>query len=245
MPGPVLAISSQVAFAPVGNSAAVPALQAAGIEVLALPTIMLSNHPGLGTPSGIRMPAQTLTAMLEKLENLGALKNLSGIITGYFTDAEQVQAVAQYIARLKPNLYLCDPVLGDDPHGLYVAAPVAEAIRDHLLPLAHIITPNRFEREWLGPAGLKAAERITTSLPEGGKLITELVADGHTFRHETERQSGVPHGTGDLLSGLYLAARLHAKAPPQAFAQAMQKLESVITLSRGKPGLDLVAGLKP
>ena len=69
----VLAISSQVAFGPVGNSACVPALNAAGIEVIALPTILLSNQPALGKPSGIRVPAGTLSDMLEKLEALGAL----------------------------------------------------------------------------------------------------------------------------------------------------------------------------
>ena len=44
----ILSISSQVAYGPVGNSAAVPALQAMGHEVLAIPTVMLSNHPGHG-----------------------------------------------------------------------------------------------------------------------------------------------------------------------------------------------------
>ena len=48
MPRQVLSISSQVAYGPVGNSASVPALQAAGFTVSQVPTIILSNHPGLG-----------------------------------------------------------------------------------------------------------------------------------------------------------------------------------------------------
>ena len=56
----LLSISSQVAFGPVGNSAAVPALQARGHEVLAIPTIMLSNHPGHGPPAGFRTTADDL-----------------------------------------------------------------------------------------------------------------------------------------------------------------------------------------
>jgi len=58
----ILCISSQVAYGPVGNTAAVPALQAMGHEVLALPTILLSNHPGHGTPHAIRVPAHDLAA---------------------------------------------------------------------------------------------------------------------------------------------------------------------------------------
>ena len=242
----VLAISSQVAFGPVGNSACVPALNAAGIEVIALPTILLSNQPALGKPSGIRVPAGTLSDMLEKLEALGAFENLSGILTGYFADAEQVIAIARTIARLKPALYLCDPVIGDDPKGLYVPEAVAEAIRDHLVPLASILTPNHFEREWLNARKDVTAhipERITTSLPQGNALVTELVAAGQTHRHTTLRQDKVPHGTGDLFSGLYLAQRVKAVMPQAAFTQAMERLEKVIGLSIGKPGLDLLHGL--
>ena len=69
----ILAISSQVAYGPVGNSAAVPALQAAGDEVIAVPTIILSNHPGLGKPVGLRIPAPDVAGILGALDNLGVL----------------------------------------------------------------------------------------------------------------------------------------------------------------------------
>jgi pyridoxine kinase len=48
----ILSISSQTVFSPVGNSAAVPAMQELGHEVLAIPTTLLSNHPGLEGPVG-------------------------------------------------------------------------------------------------------------------------------------------------------------------------------------------------
>ena len=43
---------------------------------------------------------------------------------------------------------LVDPVLGDAGR-LYVAQETAEAIRDRLIPLADIATPNLFELGWL------------------------------------------------------------------------------------------------
>lgn len=232
----ILAISSQVAWGPVGNSAAVPAMMQQGAEVLALPTIMLSNHPGHGAPEGLAMPAATLAAMLARLEALGALEGLSGILTGYFANAEQVAAVAQFIPRQAHALYLCDPVIGDDPKGLYVPEAVAGAIRDKLLPLCHIATPNRFEREWLGD--IPAREILTTSLPDGDHLITRLEAEGETLTHRTLKRQHVPHGTGDLLGGLYLAARLEGP-PAKAFEKSMAKLEAVIARSADAPGLVL------
>ena len=42
----VLALSSYVAFGSVGLAAIVPALHWLGHEVIALPTVVLSNHPG-------------------------------------------------------------------------------------------------------------------------------------------------------------------------------------------------------
>ncbi len=53
----VLCVSSQTVFGPVGNSVAVPVLQAAGHEVMQLPTVLLSNHPGHGKPIGQATPA--------------------------------------------------------------------------------------------------------------------------------------------------------------------------------------------
>lgn len=232
----ILAISSQVAWGPVGNSAAVPVMMQAGAQVLAIPTIILSNHPGHGTPAGLPLPAATLANMLEKLEALGALAGLDGILTGYFADPEQVRVVAGFISRHPSALYLCDPVIGDDPHGLYVPQPVAEAIRDELLPLCHITTPNRFEREWLG--SIRAREIITTSLPDGDGLLTRLEAEGTSHTHRTRKRARVPHGTGDLLAGLYLAKRLSA-APGVAFEHTMARLDEVIARSADAPGLVL------
>jgi len=42
----VLAISSQVVYGHVGNSAAAFALRRLGVHVLPVPTIVLSSHPG-------------------------------------------------------------------------------------------------------------------------------------------------------------------------------------------------------
>jgi pyridoxine kinase len=246
----VLCISSQTVYGPVGNSAAAPALQAAGHEVMQIPTVLLSNHPGLGNPVGQSTSVDMLENMFKALTTAGAFNNLAAVMTGYFTSSAQVIAVAKQIATLKAqreNLHvLIDPVIGD--HGkLYVAENVAEAIRDQLLPLATITTPNLFELRWLSSVDdvnaavkkLAVTETIVTSLPsDETHLATELHHHEAQLRHVMQRQQSVPNGTGDFLAGCYLAERLNHPAE-RAFPKAMLRVEQAVLKSLGSPSLKL------
>lgn len=256
----ILAISSQVAHGPVGNSAAVPALQALGHEVLSVPTIILSNHPGHGKPAALSMPAPDLAAILGALDDLGALATCGAVLTGYFAAAEQIHVTARMIRGMKeknPSLFvLVDPVIGDNG-ALYVPLAVAEAIRDALLPLASCAAPNRFELEWLtgGRAGsiteavaaarqLGVAEVLATSIPvRPGQIATLLVGADAVSQHQSCLRDGVPHGTGDFLSGLYLARRARGDLPPASLAGAMTVLDRAIGLSAGSAVLDVAGAL--
>lgn len=255
----VLAVSSQVIYGPVGNSAAIPAMESLGLTVLGLPTVLLSNHPGHGSPVRQVIAAGTMEAMLARLRGHGWLDGLAGVMTGYFVDEAQVEVAAGAIARLKdasPGLvYLCDPILGDDVPGLYVPEAVANAIRARLLPLADVIAPNRFELAWLagadvtGPASAARAARgfapscLATSIPLGeDRIANMLVGGGSGWLVETPRRARAPHGTGDLLSGLFLAHVLHGREGRDALARSVGTVEAVIDASRSE-ALDLAAGL--
>jgi pyridoxine kinase len=246
----VLAISSQTVFGPVGNSAAVPALQVRGHEVLQIPTVILSNHPGLGQPAGLSTPTGVIEEIFAALTKLGAFANIDAVLTGYFTSSEQVIAVVKQISILKVEhqelVVLVDPVIGDHG-GLYVEISVAEAIRDLLLPLATITTPNVFEVSWLAGtpdvaqavAAINVAETIVTSVPDGEDLLaTQLYTSRQALRHITQKRNQVPHGTGDYLSGCYLAERLKHPADV-AFKAAMTSLDQTIARSIGLSALQL------
>ena len=71
-PRRVLALSSQVAVGHVGLAAAVPVLQRLGVPVTALPTVMLSNHPGWAAVAGHAMPVADLQAMIDALSAAAA-----------------------------------------------------------------------------------------------------------------------------------------------------------------------------
>jgi pyridoxine kinase len=258
----ILAISSQTAYGPVGNAAAVPALEWLGHTVLAVPTVVLSYHPGHGPPAGLLVPARDLAAMLDSLEAVGALEDCAAVMTGYFAADEQIHAVERTIMRMKERSaslsYFCDPILGDDPGGLYVPLPVAEAVRDRLLPLADIAAPNRFELAWLtgrevaavssaidAARALSCAETLATSIPDGPEqLATIAITKDAAHTHLGSRLAAVPHGTGDLLSGLYLGHRLNRVAREEALIAATTTLNCVIAASAGTPVLDLARGLR-
>jgi pyridoxine kinase len=259
----VLALSSQVVYGPVGNSAVVPGLQSLRVAVMAVPTVLLSNHPGHGSPVRLPVAAKDLAALLDRVIDSGWADGLAGLLTGYFTDVSQVDIVADRIAALReraPDLtVMCDPIIGDDHTGIYVPAAVAEAIRDRLVPVSDIIAPNRFELAWLSgrevnnrdeaiaaALSLRPPLTLATSIPASGdRLSTLAIGRSHVDEVLTRRRASVAHGTGDLLSGLVLGHLVGAAVPAQTLAAAKERLEAVLDASEGRAVLDLTALFGP
>jgi pyridoxine kinase len=142
-----------------------------GIDVIAVPTTLLSNRPGYPTIRGWVLDAQLVSDLLLGVEERGALDTCEAILSGYLGSPEIAAVVADFVARAKarnPKLtYCCDPVLGDRDRGLFVQADIPPLVRDRLCRLADIVTPNHFEFEWL--CGAKAA------------TIEQLIAQAHTL----------------------------------------------------------------
>jgi pyridoxine kinase len=255
--GAVVAISSAVAYGNVGLRATVAGLQASGQRAIELPTVVLSNHPGLGRPAGVRLAAAELGAMMDALEQLGQLDRAGAVMTGYFASAEQVEAMADRLARLKARhdglIILVDPVIGDEESGLYVEQPVAAAIRDRLVPLASIVTPNRFELGWLASCTIASEHEATTAaralnIPETvatsvaaaeSEIVTLAITRETVTRSASPWHAAVPHGAGDLLAGLYLGRRLAGADAGGSLQGAMRLLQPVIERSAGREVLDL------
>lgn len=254
----VLALSSQVARGHIGLSAIVPALQRLGHEVWPLPSIILSNHPGHAHAAGMPIAPAALEEMLDALDRNGWLGEIEAIITGYLPTTEHVQLASAVVRRLKADrtvLYLCDPVLGDEPKGVYIDHGAANAIRDELVPLADVITPNRFELGWLTEQPVDTIEElqsaagalsdstvlVTSAIQHGSSLENLLFAPGEALKCEVARHSDVPHGTGDFFSALFLGHRLNGHPSATALARATAGVEQAILASKGHDELALVA----
>jgi len=259
--GRVLAISSQVARGHVGLSVVVPALQGLDHEVIALPTILLSNHPGHGAMAGEQVAPALLRQMLDALDANGWLGGIDAVLTGYLPSAEHVRLAAEAIGRVRARVgklrVLVDPVLGDDGKGLYIDAGAAAAMRDDLVACADVVTPNVFELGWLtqmaidgaaaaitAAATLAPAAVLVTSVPAGADELENVLVSraGEAVACRVRRRSGAPHGTGDLLAALYLGheLKLGAARASEALALAVAGVDAVITASRGCDELRLV-----
>ena len=246
----ILAISSTVAAGHVGLSAIAPALHLIGRTAAALPTITLSNHPGFAHVSGIQTPPETLLAMIDALEQNGWLAHIDTILTGYLPSAAHVKVASTAVNRVRTHnpatRYICDPVLGDDPKGLYIDQAAANAIRDELIPLANIALPNRFELSWLTgtpvttPTDAITAARtlpcshiIAKSIPSSADQICNIDITSDTATSiAIQPLNHVPNGTGDMLSGLIAAG--------WSLPRATAALTSVISASLGQDHLAIV-----
>src|SRR5436190_16136001 len=76
----VISIQSQVAYGHVGNSAAVFPMQMHGIDVIAVPTTLLSNRPGYPSIRGRVLDAQLVADLLLGVEERGAVETCDMIL---------------------------------------------------------------------------------------------------------------------------------------------------------------------
>lgn len=242
----MIAISSHVARGSVGNRAMVFALERLGFTVWAVPTVLLTHHPGHGPTERIVPDDDRFAALLRELVEGRGAAEVAGVVTGYFATAGQARATAGVIRRLKearPDLlFLCDPVIGDGG-GLYVDRELAEAIRDELLPLADAATPNAFECAWLAGADETAKPEIValarrlpppvvlvTSAPAAmrGHLGNLLVTKEEMLLFEHPALTAIPKGTGDLLAALLFARRLRGRHWNEAAELAISSVFAIV-----------------
>lgn len=257
-----ISIQSRVAFGHVGNSAAVPALNALDVETVALDTVRLSHHPGHGPPAGGPTDPGLLAAMLDDVERVGGLDGVAGLLSGYLAtpaNGAVVLEAEQRLRRRRANmLYLCDPVMGDHPKGLYVDAALPTFFRDWAVARADIVTPNAFELEQLlggdpgGDMAEKAAALRTRLRPDGPSavLLTSggldhadqdaallATAEG-VWRLPFPRRQRVYHGCGDVLAALLLGHTMSGVDVLEASKRALTGLVAVLEESDRRSVVD-------
>jgi len=188
------------------------------------------------------------------------------IITGHFSDPEQVEIAAGVIERVRGAernaawgarpLVLVDPILGDAPKGLYVKFEVAEAVEARLVPQADWITPNLWELGFLADCEIETAAQardavrrlgrpaLVTSAPAGPGEIGLLYVDKEEavlFAHP-KRQTA-PNGTGDLVTASFGAGLVQGLDPRDAAERAARAAAEVVAMAERwkSPELPIVA----
>ncbi len=147
-PVSVLAFGSQLLSGGVGLNAALPVYTQADIRVAGVPTLLLSNLPHYPSVQTLGIPAEWMRKALADLEATGALDTLRAVAVGYLADPAQAHAIADWFESLPSKrrpFFVLDPTFGDSDVGFYTNPAVVPAIREALVPLADIMTPNSFE----------------------------------------------------------------------------------------------------
>ncbi|TQJ32158.1 pyridoxal kinase [Microbacterium sp. SLBN-146] len=152
-PVKILSIQSAVAYGHVGNSAAVFPLQRIGVEVLPVYTVNFSNHTGYGAWRGPLIPASDVADVITGIEERGAFPRIDAVLSGYQGSEGIGDVIIDAVARVKaanPDaVYACDPVMGNAKSGCFVAPAIPILLREKVVPVADIITPNQFELGFL------------------------------------------------------------------------------------------------
>lgn len=248
----VVSVQSQVVYGQVSNNVAVPTLEALGLSVAAVPTVVFSNTPHYPTMHGGALPTKWFEGYLQDLSARGALYALRAILVGYLGNPQQAGALACWTrARLKERADLrivIDPVIGDHDHGVYVDPGLVDAYRRDLLPLADGLTPNGFELAHLTGLAVNDVDSVVaaaqTLLTGRTRWVAVTSAAPETWANDeiqvvfvTRTQAEVivhpridatPKGTGDLfcaaLTGHWLGGLGLAEATAQACRHVVQAL---------------------
>lgn len=263
----ILSIQSWVSHGHAGNAAALFPLQRLGAEVIAVHTVLFSNHTGYGAWRGEIVDPALVRAVVAGVEERGALADTDALLTGYLGDAAIGEAVLDAHARLtraNPRaLWCCDPVIGDVGRGVFVRPGIPEFFRDRCVPAADILTPNHFELDWLTgrttrtlPALCGAARALLARGPRR-ILVTSLAVEdtpadaidvvaldaAEAFRVRVPHLPIRGRGTGDVIAALFLAHTLAGLPLATCLARAVSSLHGVLaaTVAAGREEMALVA----
>jgi hydroxymethylpyrimidine/phosphomethylpyrimidine kinase len=148
-------------------------------------------------------------AVLMQLQSVTDDFSVSFAKTGMLYSSDVVSVVAEHLRKIRIPLVL-DPVIEAEAGGRLLRSKAVEALKDLLIPLARVVTPNIFEAEAL--TGIRvndvesaklAAQKIAdmgaeAAVVKGGHLdCTDLLLEkGYVHLIRGQRRKGGNHGVG-------------------------------------------------
>lgn len=206
---------------------------------------------------GVELPPAAFIAAQFRavMEDIGA----DAAKTGMLATGEIIRTVAAAVRDFGIRNLVVDPVMvaaSGDALMRHEAAPV---MREHLFPLATVVTPNLDEATILCQRKIRTIEEMHEAaraihamgpkyvLVKGGHLpgerVMDLLYDGREFiRRESQRVPGEFHGTGCTLSAAIAAGLAKGLPVPEAAAAAQAyvalALQSAPAVGRGRRPLN-------
>jgi hydroxymethylpyrimidine/phosphomethylpyrimidine kinase len=179
--------------------------------------------------------------------------------TGMLSNAAVVKAVAEAVRDFRiPNLVV-DPVMVAKSGDLLLAPEARRAVREELLPLATVITPNIPEAEAFLERGIESLDAMREAARElmktgcrwvvlkGGHLdigneAIDVLCNGRdlVLLRSPRLESRNTHGTGCTFASAIAAGLARGLAPPEAVKRAKEYVTEAI-----RNGLSMGSGRGP
>ena len=250
----VAAIHDLSGFGRCSLSVILPVISAMGIQVVPVPTAILSTHTGgFGDVAKVDL-TDYIGQCLAQYRRLGL--ELHCVYTGYLSSVEQVRHCQDFFAAYPQGLKVVDPVMGD--HGKLYRSFTPELVAGitHLVEGADIITPNLTEAALLlgepvvtGQLTTAAARSMLARLSKKGPrsvVITgvtlatgEYANIGFDSGHNSFWKSVSDYlpvsypGTGDIFAAVLTGALLSGDSLPMAMDRATKYVELTIKTTYG------------
>ena len=262
----ILSIQSAVAYGHVGNSAAVFPLQRIGVEVLPVYTVNFSNHTGYGAWRGPLIAPDDVREVITGIEERGVFGQVDAVLSGYQGGEGIGDVIIDAVARVKaanPNaVYACDPVMGNAKSGCFVAPAIPVLLRERVVPVADIITPNQFELGFLTDTEPDTLESTLASVDlaramgprtvlvtsverpdrEEGTIEMLAVDDEGAWIVQTPHLPMKANGSGDVTAALFTAHYVETGSAQVALERTASSVYDLLkaTLDSGERELQLV-----
>ncbi|MFT3993141.1 MAG: pyridoxal kinase [Dysgonomonas sp.] len=263
----IISIQSQVAHGYVGNNIAGLAIQLHGIAPIALPTVILSNPVDYKYTYGSPVEKTLFCDLLKGVVINQFIDQCDYLISGYCNSKDIISSISDFVQKTKTSkeyMYIYDPVCGDiRSGGLYIPKEIADYSITQLLPLSDIITPNKFELEYILKEEieteyqllhavqahdiLKKKTVIATSMsfedtPEENIEVV-LIKDNEIKRFVSSRLPIDVVGTGDLFTAIVTSQLNLSKSIEQAIKKGITYLHAVLTDTYKQGNKELVTSI--
>lgn len=237
-----------------GIQADIKTIQANGVFAASVVTAVTAQNT-TEVRDAFELPLELIRAQLEAVFDDF---DVSAVKTGMLSSAGVIETVADFLSRKGLGHLVVDPVMISKSGFRLLADDAVSVLRDRLLPLALVVTPNLHEAALLAgveitdvPGMEEAARRIgelgpATVIVKGGHAPfapgTDILFDGSDCRRFDARTvaPGSVHGTGCTFSAAIAARLALGESLEEAVASAKSYTTSVI-----EHRLDIGSGIGP
>ena len=225
-----------------------------------------SNHTGYGAWRGPLIDPTDVGEVITGIEERGVFGSIDAVLSGYQGSEGIGDVIIDAVSRVKaanPNaLYACDPVMGNAKSGCFVAPAIPILLRERVVPVADIITPNQFELGFLTETEPDTLESTLASVDlaramgprtvlvtsverpdrEEGTIEMLAVDDAGAWLVQTPHLPMKANGSGDVTAALFTAHYVATGSAQTALERTASSVYDLLqaTLDSGERELQLV-----